>query len=89
MSSMMRITRSLLGVIISANCYKGSRGIQISNDFRLLYCSMFAEHYVQEEIANDERISVGKMFLYAPNKISDRLIYKVTPGTSKISITAK
>jgi len=50
---------------------------------------MFAEHYAQDEIANDERISVGKMFLYSPNKISDRLIYKVTPGTSKISIVTK
>jgi hypothetical protein len=29
------------------------------------------------------------MFLYPPNKISDRLIYKVVPGTTKISIVAK
>lgn len=50
---------------------------------------MFAQHYVQNEIGNDERIGVGKMFLYSPTKISDRLIYKVTPGTTKISIVAK
>ena len=29
------------------------------------------------------------MFLYPPNKISDRLIYKITPGTTKLTVVAK
>jgi hypothetical protein len=32
---------------------------------------------------------MGKMFLYPPNKISDRLIYKVVPGTTKLSVITK
>jgi hypothetical protein len=44
---------------------------------------------VQEEIGNDEKVSIGKIFLHSQSKISDRLIYKVTPGTSKISIVTK
>jgi hypothetical protein len=80
-------TKDSSGRTISANSWKSLRKIRVSNFF--INFSMFAEHYVQDELGSNEKVSIGKMFLHQPSKISDRLIYKVTPGTSKISIIAK
>jgi hypothetical protein len=50
---------------------------------------MFPENYIQDDIEENETISTGKMFLYPLNKLSERMIYKVAPGSTRISTIAK
>lgn len=51
------------------------------------YLSMFVESYLHDEIEESENFSMAKLFVHPPNKINDRLIYKL--NDYKLTATVK